>query len=259
MKIAFTGKGGVGKTTVASLLIRSLAKDKRRVLAVDCDPDPNLAAALGFPDASSIAPISKMKDMIYERMEIKDNNPVIYKMNPRIDDIPARFIKKKDSIELIAMGTVEKGGAGCVCPESVFLRDLLGQIVLGEREDIVMDMDPGVEHLGRRTAKSVDAFIVVVEPSINSVDTAKKIQKLSSDIGINDVFIVGNKVRGEKDKVFIQSSFDKGMILGIMPESSSILDMDKEAVKEVSDKEVIDEIEIIKNTLYKKEKKHAGK
>jgi len=259
MKIAFTGKGGVGKTTAASLLIRSLAKDRRRVLAVDCDPDPNLAAALGFPNALEIAPISRMKDMIYERMEIKDNNPVIYKMNPKIDDIPAKFIKKKDSIELIAMGTVEKGGAGCVCPESVFLRDLLGQIVLGEREDIVMDMDPGVEHLGRRTAKSVDAFIVVVEPSINSVETAKKIQKLSRDIGVRDIFIVGNKVRNSKDKVFIQSSFDKDAVLGIIPESDTILEMDKTTDKTIKDNKIIDEVERVKNVLYAKEKKHAGK
>jgi len=259
MKLAFTGKGGVGKTTVASLLIRSLEKDKRRVLAVDCDPDANLAGALGFPNASEIIPVSKMKDLIHERMEIKNGTPIFYKMNPRIDDIPEKFLNKMGSIELIAMGTVEKGGKGCVCPESVFLKSLLGQIVLGEGEDVVMDMDPGIEHIGRQTAKSVDYFVVIVEPSAKSATTAQKIKKLSADIGIKDVFIIGNKIRDDKDKAFIQSSFGRDAILGMIPMSERILYMYKKAGGELEDKQVLNEIEQIKNKIFTEEKEHAGK
>jgi len=252
MKVAFTGKGGVGKTTVASLLIRSLVGDKRRVLAVDCDPDANLAGALGFPNAGEIIPISKMKDLIHERMEIKDGAPILYKMNPRIDDIPGKFVNKLGSIDLITMGTVEKGGSGCVCPESVFMRSLLGEIVLGEGEDIVMDMDPGIEHIGRRTANSVDWFITVVEPSAKSVETAQKIKKLALEIGIKDIFVVGNKVRNNKDKDFIRSRFEEEVIMGTIPVSDEILDIDKTEDGNITDNNVIDEINRIRDFLCKK-------
>lgn len=259
MKVAFTGKGGVGKTTVASLFIRLLAQDKRRVLAVDCDPDSNLAGALGFPKTSEIVPISKMKEFIHDRMEIEDDSaPAFYKLNPKIDDIPQKFIKKVDGIELIVMGTVEKGGAGCVCPESSFMRSLLSELVLRYGEDIVMDMDPGIEHLGRQTAKVVDEFIIVVEPSIKSVETAQKIIRLSQDIGVKNAFIVGNKVKDAKDKNFIESNFENKIILGLVPLSPEILQLDKEAVCQIKDEKIIDEIKKLKARLYKEEE-HARK
>jgi len=259
MKIAFTGKGGVGKTTVAGLLIRSLAKDNRRVLAVDCDPDANLAGALGFPNAEEIVPISKMKDLMHQRMEIKNGAPILYKMNPRIDDIPEKFKSKRGSVELITIGTVEKGGSGCICPESVFIKNLLSEIVLGESENIVMDMDPGIEHIGRQTAKSVDNFVVIIEPSTKSVQTANKIKKLSSDIGVKEVFIIGNKIRSKKDAAFIKASFEKDAILGMIPLSDEILDADKTKKREIEDEKVISEIKKVKNALREREGKHAGK
>ncbi|PIU42048.1 MAG: carbon monoxide dehydrogenase [Candidatus Omnitrophica bacterium CG07_land_8_20_14_0_80_42_15] len=259
MRIAFTGKGGVGKTTLAALFIRSLANDNRRVLAVDCDPDSNLAAALGFPDGAKIKPISMMKDLIHERMEMKKGEPpIFYKLNPNIDDIPKKFVKRKNSIDLINMGTVEKGGSGCVCPESTFMRNLLSEIVLSEGEDIVLDMDPGIEHLGRRTAKSVDGFITVVEPSINSVETAKKIKKLAGDIGVKSAYVIGNKIKDAKDKKFIESNFQKEEILGMIPHSENISDLDKKSNRALNDKRIIDEVDRIKNILFKEEK-YAGK
>jgi len=260
MRVAFTGKGGVGKTTLASLFIRSLSQNNRRILAVDCDPDSNLAGVLGFPNALDIVPISKMKDLIHKRMEIKEGQPAIfYKLNPKIDDIPRRFVNKIDSINLIVMGTVQKGGSGCVCPESVFMRNLLAEIVLSEGEDIIMDMDPGVEHLGRRTAKSVDEFLVVVEPSVKSVETAKKIKKLSNDIGVRHTYIVGNKARNKEDEDFIYSSFKQTEILGMVPLSKEILEVDKKEHANIIDKAVVNEIEKVKKYLISKEDKYARK
>lgn len=259
MRVAFTGKGGVGKTTLASFFIRSLAKEKRRVLAVDCDPDSNLAAALGFSDASKITPISKMKDLINERMEIKDGTPIFYKLNPKMDDIPEKFLNRMDLVSLIVMGIVERGGGGCVCPASVFMRNLLSEIVLREGEDIVMDMDPGVEHLGRQTAKSVDEFIVVVEPSLKSVETAKKIEKLSKDIDVKNTFIIGNKIKNEKDKNFIRSNFNQSQILGLVPLSDAILEVDKSKDVNIIDKTVVGEVEKVKKYLISKEDKYARK
>src|SRR3989338_5282962 len=165
MKIAFAGKGGTGKTTIASIMIRLLSEDKRRILAIDADPNANLGRMLGFPDAGEIKPIVEMKDLIYDRMDIKeDPKGSFYKLNPKIDDIPEKFSKRRVGISLIVMGTVDAGGSGCVCPESTFLRELLKHLVLKENEDVVMDMEAGIEHLGRATAQAMDGMVVVVEP-----------------------------------------------------------------------------------------------
>jgi len=228
MKIAFTGKGGVGKTTLAAILIHNLAdKGDEKVLAVDCDPDSNLAGALGFEDAAKITPVCKMKDLIYDRMEIKDKNPLLYKLNPRIDDIPDTFKKRMGNISLLVMGTVEKSGGGCVCPESIFLKNLLNRIMLQKGENIVLDMEAGIEHLGRQTAEVCDYFIIVVEPSSKSVETALKIEKLARGQGIKEIYAVGNKIRSKEDSDFIAEGLRGIRILAEVPFSEEILSLDK--------------------------------
>ena len=149
MKVAFTGKGGVGKTTLAGFFIRSLSSGGKEVLAVDCDPDANLARALGFRDFDKITPIVDMEDMINERMGIKNGQKSFFKLNPKIDDIPDKFSRTKENVKLIVMGTVDKGGEGCMCPESTFLKTLLSHLVLKRDEHMVMDMEAGIEHFGR--------------------------------------------------------------------------------------------------------------
>ncbi|MCU0724065.1 MAG: P-loop NTPase, partial [Planctomycetes bacterium] len=202
MKVAISGKGGVGKTTVASALCLHLAGKGVPVLAVDADTNPNLGGALGFE--GDITPVSAMKRLLQERTEADPGRPGIFKLNPRVEDIPERFALRRGPLTLVAMGAVEKGGKGCACPENAFLRELLAHLVLGEGEWVVVDMEAGLEHLGRATARAVDAMAVVSEPTPRSVMTAHRAAKLSAEIGVRRIGAVGNKVRGPADLAFLE-------------------------------------------------------
>src|SRR4030066_571197 len=185
MKIAISGKGGVGKTTFASFLIRAFAEEGKKVLAIDADPDANLAQALGIPHSPDIVPISDMKELIEERTETKlGTMGFFFKLNPKVDDLPDKLSIKIDNIKLMVLGGVKKGGAGCICPESTLLKNLVRYIVLAREEVIVLDMEAGLEHRGRGTAMAVDRLIVVVEPGRRSIETAYQIQRLANHIGL---------------------------------------------------------------------------
>lgn len=227
VKIAFAGKGGTGKTTLASMMIRLLAEDKRQILAIDADPNSNLARSLGFPEAREIKPIVEMKGLIYERMGIKqDPKASFYKLNPKIDDIPEKFVKKRSGVNLIVMGTVDAGGSGCVCPESTFLRELLKHLVLNQGEDIVMDMEAGIEHLGRSTAASMDCFLAVVEPTLASIETGLCVRKLAEDLKIKTLFI-GNKVRESHDENWLHEKLGSDSIVGLVSYCDAMRDIDR--------------------------------
>ncbi len=188
MKIAIAGKGGVGKTTITAVLSYLFARD-HEVLAIDCDPSMNLAFTLGVRD---FKPLSELKDVIHERV----GRGLIFKLNPKVDDIVEKYsVENEDGIKLLVLGTINRGGEGCFCPESAFLRAVLRHAIL-KSEFLFLDMDAGIEHLGRGTAKGVDAMITVIEPNLKSVETAKKIESLAKDIGIDDVYFVVNKYFG---------------------------------------------------------------
>ncbi|MDI7816231.1 ATP-binding protein [Clostridioides difficile] len=230
MKIAITGKGGVGKTTFSSMLSRMFAEDGYRVVAVDADPDANLALALGFPKEvyESIVPISEMKKLVSDRTAASVGSfGKMFKMNPKVDDIPENFCKEYNGVRLLTLGTVDSGGTGCVCPEHVLLKRLCSHLILQNKDVVVMDMEAGIEHLGRGTAQGVDAFIVVVEPGERSLQTYRKVKKLGHDIGVNKVFVVGNKIRNKEDEEFIIKNLEDGESLGFIYYNQDVIDSDR--------------------------------
>lgn len=229
MKIAISGKGGVGKTTFAALLIRTLDAADKRVLAIDADPDANLAAAVGVDGAENIRPIAEMKELIAERTGAKPGSMGgFFRINPKVDDLPETLSKKMNNIKLMRLGSVQKGGGGCLCPESTLLRALITHIVLARDEVVVMDMEAGIEHLGRATATAVDKLIVVVEPGRRSIDTAAHIRKLAGEIGLTQIGIIGNKVRNDQDRDFIAKHLADFDILGYLPYDSLLIEADLE-------------------------------
>jgi len=227
MKIAVSGKGGVGKTTFSALLIRALNANNKHVLAIDADPDANLASAVGIPGADKIIPISEMKDLAYERTEAKPGSiGGFFKLNPKVDDLPDSLSAKFENIKLMRLGGIKKGGTGCICPESTLLKALVTHIVLARDEVVVMDMEAGIEHLGRGTAQAVDKLLVVVEPGSRSIDTARNINKLASEIGLTEIALVGNKIRGKKDEDYLKKHLTGFSFLGFIPYDNALIEAD---------------------------------
>lgn len=254
MKVAITGKGGVGKTTTSSLLAWTFAAEGKKVIAIDANPDANLATALGFSaeEARQITPIAELKELIEERTGAKlGSYGTFFKANPKVDDIPERFSLQKDGIKLLVMGTVKKGGGGCLCPEGTLIKSLLSHLVLSRSEVVIMDMDAGVENLGRGTAKAVDALIIIVEPGQRSFQTARAIRDLAKDIGVTRCYVVGSKCHNDDDREFIVNNLPDFDVLGFVNYHVEIAEADRlgksvfqmapEAVTEV--KEIKDKLE----------------
>jgi CO dehydrogenase maturation factor len=175
-----------------------------------------------------ITPIAELKDLIEERTGAKSGGVgSFFKMNPRVDDIPERFSISKDGIKLLVMGTVKKGGSGCLCPEGALLKSLLSHLVLNRSEVVIMDMDAGVENLGRGTAKAVDAFLIVVEPGQRSFQTARAVRKLANDIGVKKCYIVGSKTRNKSDRKFVTDSLSDFEVLGFINYHQEIAEADR--------------------------------
>lgn len=229
MKIAITGKGGTGKTTIAGLLAHAFNRDGYQVLAVDADPDANLASALGIPveQAAAIVPLSQQRNLIQERTGAKPGQlGQLFKLNPTVNDIPDKFSFMFKGIKMLVLGAVQKGGEGCACPENVLLRNLLSEIILNRNEVVIVDMEAGIEHLGRATSHAIDIMIIMVEPGTRSILTAKTIMKLAGDIGLAVFGIIGNKIQTEDQAKWIEKQFTENLILGMIPYSDSIRESD---------------------------------
>src|SRR4030067_645975 len=203
MKIAISGKGGVGKTTLAGVMARLLADQGRKVLAIDADPDSNLASAIGLPKElqPKLSPIAAMTSMIEERTGSKKGSyGTMFKLNPRVDDLPDEMGVSYQGVKLLLLGCIPQGGGGCFCPENVILKNLIRHLVVQREEAVIIDMEAGLEHLGRGSTGHVDALIIVVDPGQRSINTAKKIKKLGEDLRIKNIMIVGNKVNSDQDR-----------------------------------------------------------
>lgn len=230
MKIAVTGKGGVGKTTVSAILARLYADEGHKVLAADVDPDANLGAALGFTEEelTDITPISKMRKLIAERTGTSaETYGKFFKINPKVDDIPDMLAKEKNGVKLLVLGTVETGGSGCVCPEHVVMKRVISHLIIQRDDVVIMDMEAGLEHLGRGTTDMMDQFIVVIEPGSRSVQTYQHIVKLAADLGIRTVRVVANKVRTPEDEAFIRAHIPEENLLGIVHFSDDVSEADR--------------------------------
>jgi CO dehydrogenase maturation factor len=230
MKIAISGKGGVGKTTLAALLSQVYADAGRNVLAVDADPSPCLAGALGFPDElrAQLQPISEMDDLIYERTGAKPGTMGgFFTINPRVDDIPERFSVSHRGVRLLEMGAVDTGGSGCICPESAMLKTLFTHLLFRQDDMLILDMYAGVEHLGRATVDFVDAMIVVVEPTRRSLGTASQIKQLANDIGLTRLWLVGNKVRNSDEATFLEQNTPGIPLLGSLSADLAVQEADR--------------------------------
>ncbi len=254
MKIAIGGKGGTGKTTLAALLAVSFRESGSRVIAVDADPDANLASTLGCPGAGKIIPIVEMRGLIEERTGAKPGGYGAYfRLNPRVDDVPDRFVVDCRGIKLLVMGTVREPASGCMCPENVFLKELIAHLILYRDEILIMDMEAGVEHLGRGTAQNVDAFLAVVEPSGQSLESGKRIIALARKLGIPNVLAILNKVASDREIEYIKNNLPDIPIAGIISYSSSIRDasLGERSIDEVA-KELAPEIRKIRKKIEAK-------
>lgn len=252
MKVAITGKGGVGKTTLASTLARLYAAEGRPVLAADVDPDANLGLALGLTqeEVDKIVPISKMRTLVEERTGANEANK-FFKLNPYVADIPEKYAKDVNGVKLLVMGTVDVGGSGCVCPEHVMLKAILSSLTYRKDDVVIMDMEAGLEHLGRGTAQGMDQFIVVIEPGARSVQTYHNVKRLAQDLGISRVRVVANKIRDPEDEAFIREKIPAEDFLGFIHYNRDIMEADREgkspydfspeAIREITAiKEIID-------------------
>lgn len=230
MKIAVAGKGGVGKTTLSSLLARSYAAQGRRVLAIDADPDANLATAVGLPRErlAELKPIAAMKQIAVERTGHAGGYGGFFKLNPTVDDLPESLSVTHAGVKILSLGAIEHGGSGCVCPEHALLRALMTHILVLRDDVVVMDMEAGVEHLGRGTADSVDCLVIVVEPGQRSLETGRQIERLAADLGIRRLAYVGSKVGSAEDLAFLRAALPAEQFMGALSLSPALQRADRE-------------------------------
>jgi CO dehydrogenase maturation factor len=227
LKLAVAGKGGVGKTTVAAWLARLLAAEGKRVVAIDADPVPSLASGLGIDGADEIVPIGNMEELISERTGAPVGSMgAMFRMNPTVEDLPDKLSVEDHGVRLLVLGTIDQAGGGCVCPQSVFLKALMRHLVLFDDDAVVLDMEAGVEHLGRATATGVDVMIVVVEPGKRSVGAAKRISELAKQMGVKKVVAVANKVRSDADSTAIAKALGDLEVVANIDYSSELVDSD---------------------------------
>lgn len=227
MKIAVSGKGGVGKTTVSAGIITLLENQGDHVFAVDADPDVSLGTLLGFPaeQIEQLKPIVDMRDLIAQKVGGQGG---LFTLNPDVNDIVRDFTLSRGNLQFLRMGAVKAGGSSCYCRENSVLNALMAVVLLQEKDFVVLDMGAGIEHLTRGTASGVDLMLIISDPSLVSVTTALVLQKLAKEIGIQQVKFIGNRVRRPKEEDFLNEKLGGENMAGFLPFSEDVLDQSME-------------------------------
>ena len=264
MKIAISGKGGVGKTTLASTLARIYAREGFNVLAVDGDPSGHLAVALGLSieESSEIIPLIEMKELIEERTGAAPGSwgtqallgSGIFKLNPKVDDLPEKLSVNINGVRLIQTGGFRKAGSGCFCPENAMLKSLLKHLIVDTDDVVILDMEAGFEHLTRGTAKSVDVMIIVVEPGLRSIKTADTIVRLSTELGIPNIFYAANKINNSEEKEYILKNLEFSEdIIGYISYENTIKEADLKGMSPFENSgKLVGEVRKIRDELKEK-------
>ncbi|MBN2137153.1 MAG: AAA family ATPase [Sedimentisphaerales bacterium] len=251
MKIAIGGKGGVGKTTVCAIWAEVFAENGCNVLAIDADPDTNLASAFGLSSEQAPEPLISMKKLIAERTGTA--NQVVgayFKMNPRVSDLPEKYALAVGNFKLLVLGAITQGGGGCACPEGAFLKALLTHTILQRQEVVLIDLAAGVEFMGRASIQGIDALLLVVEPGGRSIETACNMAEMAAELGIRCVAAIGNKITESGQVEWMKSQLKGITLLGTLPYSRALqqADLRRQRVFE-ADEAVTEELKLAKNKL----------
>ena len=251
-KIAIGGKGGVGKTTVSAILAQLFAEAGYDVLAIDADPDVNLASAFGIPDEQSPQPLIRMKELIAERTGTgRDTLGAYFKLNPKVSDVPQEYWIEAKGLKLLVLGAITHAGAGCACPEGAFLKALLTHTILQRQEVVMVDLAAGVEFMGRASVQGIDALVLVVEPGSRSIETANNMAQMARKLGIGCVGAVANKVVETGQADAIASQLRDTVLLGTIEYSRALQEADlKRAPVFGADSQVTDELKRVKDKLF---------